>query len=129
MFNESYGDYYVRNRNCHCPRCMSYWLMGPAILITVGVLFLLEQLHVARFGQTFPILLIVIGLVKIGQRSAPDMGHVQPPGPYYPPEVLAQQIRDNVHRTIDQNMARSAGVPPSGPTIDANPPNSEVNRG
>lgn len=128
MFNESYGDYYVRNRNCHCPRCMSYWLMGPALLITIGVLFLLEQLHVAPFGRTFPILLIVIGLVKIAQRSAPDMGHVQPT-PYYPPGYFENQIRNDVQRRIDQDIARKTGVPASGPTIEGNPPSSEVNRG
>jgi hypothetical protein len=58
--------------------------MGPAVLITLGVLFLLEQLHVMRFGQSFPILLIVIGVVKIAQRSGSEFGHVQPPI-YYPP--------------------------------------------
>lgn len=128
MFNDGYGDYYVRNRNCHCPRCMAYWLMGPAILITIGVLFLLEQLHVAPFGRTFPILLIVIGLVKIAQRSAPDMGHVQPT-PYYPPGHLADQIRNDIHRRVNEDIARRTGVPPSGPTIEGNPPNSEANRG
>jgi len=122
MFNEGYGDYYVRNRNCHCPRCMAYWLMGPAILITIGVLFLLEQLHVAPFGRTFPILLIVIGLVKIGQRSAPDMGHVQPT-PYYPPGMYPPPPPPG-------NYAPSSGTQQSSPpTIDANRPNSEVNRG
>jgi hypothetical protein len=78
------SDYYVRNRSCNCLRCASCWLMGPAVLITLGVLFLLEQLHVMRFGQSFPILLIVIGLVKIAQRSGSEVGHIQPPI-YYPP--------------------------------------------
>ena len=128
MFNDGYGDYYVRNRNCHCPRCMAYWLMGPTILITIGVLFLLEQLHVAPFGRTFPILLIVIGLVKIAQRSAPDMGHVQPT-PYYPPVHLADQIRNDIHRRVNEDIARRTGVPPSGPTIEGNPSNSEVKHG
>ncbi|HKT22983.1 MAG TPA: DUF5668 domain-containing protein [Terriglobales bacterium] len=128
MFHDGYGDYYVRNRNCHCPRCMAYWLMGPAILITIGVLFLLEQLHVAPFGRTFPILLIVIGLVKIAQRSAPDMGHVQP-GPYSPLGHLADEIRNDIHRRVNEDIARRTGVPPSGPTIEGNPSNSEVNRG
>ena len=119
MFNDGYGDYYVRNRNCHCPRCMAYWLMGPAILITVGVLFLLEQLHIARFGQTVPILLIVIGLIKIAQRSAPDMGHVQP-APYYPP---------GMYPPPGAYPPQSGRQQSSPPTIDANRPNSEVNRG
>jgi len=113
MAEFGYSDYYVRNRACHCPRCAAHWLMGPAILITVGVLFLLEQLHVFPFGRSFPILLIVIGLVKIAQRSAPDMGHVQP-GPYYPPGSYPPA---------------PGTVPPAPPTISGNPSNSEGNRG
>jgi len=81
--------------------------MGPAVLITVGILFLLEQLHVIQFGRSFPILLIVIGVVKIAQRSAPDTGHIQP-GPYYSPTTT---------------------IPPVPPTISGNRPDSEVNRG
>ncbi len=48
-------------------------LMGPAILLTLGVQFLLESMGVIRFGRTLPLLLIVIGLVKIFQSTtAPD---------------------------------------------------------
>jgi len=101
-----HDDYYVPNRACHCLRCSSRWLMGPAVLITVGVLFLLQQLHIFGFGRTFPVLLIVIGLVKIAQRSAPDTGHIPPP-PYYPPGMQ---------------------VPPAPPAA-SNRPDSEVNRG
>jgi hypothetical protein len=102
-----YDDYYVRNRSCRCPRCASSWLMGPAVLITIGVLFLLEQLHVMPFGRSFPVLLIVIGLVQIARRSAPTTGHIQP-APYYPPGM---------------------NIPPAPPTIPGNPPGSEVKRG
>ena len=128
MADYGYDDYYVRNRACRCPRCVAHWLMGPAILITVGVLFLLEQLHVFTFGRSFPILLIVIGVIKIAQRSAPDYGHIQP-APYYPPGELGDQIRDRVRRNVEENIARSMNVPPTPPTIQGNPPNSEVKRG
>jgi cell wall-active antibiotic response 4TMS protein YvqF len=102
-----YDDYYVPNRACHCLRCSLRSLMGPAVLITVGVLFLLQQLHIFQFGRTFPVLLIVIGLVKIAQRSAPDTGHIQPP-PYYPPGMA---------------------VPPPPAPAGGSRPDSEVNRG
>ena len=101
--------------------------MGPAILVTVGILFLLQQLRVIDFGRSFPILLIVIGLIKIAQRTAPDMGHVQPT-PYYPPGALADQIRDDIRRRTEENVARNMGIPPQGPTIESNP-GSEVKRG
>lgn len=42
-------------------------MTGPLILITLGVLFLLNNLDPARFqfGRMWPVILIVIGLVKI----------------------------------------------------------------
>jgi hypothetical protein len=45
-------------------------LMGPAILLTLGFQFLLDSVGVIRFGRTLPILLVVIGLVKIFQSTA-----------------------------------------------------------
>jgi len=106
--NYDYNDEYIPNRACHCLRCSSRWLMGPAVLITIGVLFLLQQMHIFNFGRTFPVLLIVIGLVKIAQRSAPDTGHIQPP-PHYPPGMP---------------------VPPSPPPpVSSSRSDSEVNRG
>ena len=48
-------------------------LMGPAILLTLGFQFLLDSMGVIRFGRTLPLLLVVIGLVKIFQSTAgPD---------------------------------------------------------
>ena len=47
--------------------------MGPAILLTLGFQFLLDSMGVIRFGRTLPLLLVVIGLVKIFQSTAgPD---------------------------------------------------------
>jgi TM2 domain-containing membrane protein YozV len=45
-------------------------LMGPVILLTLGFQFLLDSMGVIRFGRTLPILLVVIGLVKIFQSTA-----------------------------------------------------------
>ena len=45
-------------------------LMGPAILLTLGFQFLLDSMGVIRFGRTLPLLLVVIGLVKIYQSTA-----------------------------------------------------------
>jgi hypothetical protein len=52
--------------------------MGPAILITVGVLFLLDQLRGGyfSFGNTFPVILIVIGAISLTSALAPMDGHV-----------------------------------------------------
>jgi hypothetical protein len=50
--------------------------MGPVILITLGVLFLLPQfVHRVGFGDLWPIVLIVIGVVKLLESSASTEGH------------------------------------------------------
>ncbi len=61
---------------CPCTRCRSRGLMGPAILITLGVLFLIPQfVHRVNFGDLWPIILIVIGAVKLFEDGASTEGH------------------------------------------------------
>ena len=48
-------------------------IVGPVAMITVGVLFLLQEFTRYRFHNTWPILLIAIGIALVLQRSAgPD---------------------------------------------------------
>jgi hypothetical protein len=58
-------------QTCFRTLCRSGGLMGPVVLVTLGVLFMLNEFDVASFHRTWPILLIVIGLVKvlIGNRN------------------------------------------------------------
>ncbi len=72
---------YIPNRRCQCPRCRAHGLMGAAVLITLGVLFLLQEFYVVHFGESFPALLIVIGVMLYLGRSASTEGHVQPASP------------------------------------------------
>ena len=69
---------YVRNRACHCLRCQSRVIAGAAFLITLGVLFLLQNFDVIDFDRSFPVLLIVGGLCMIATRGASMAGHIQP---------------------------------------------------
>ena len=88
---------YRYNPACGCARCRAHGFMGPAVLITLGVLFLLDQItHIywMEFGRTWPALLIVIGLVMFLQHNAPSTGHVPREYPGYPqmqPPYPAQQ--------------------------------------
>lgn len=69
--------YRYRGGACSCARCRCRGLMGPVILITLGVLFLLPQFfHRVNFGDLWPIILIVIGVVKLLESSASTEGHV-----------------------------------------------------
>jgi hypothetical protein len=64
--------------------------MGPAVIITIGVLFLLHQTRgdMFDFSNTYPIILIVMGAVLLASSMAPMTGHVEPsmaPPPPSPP--------------------------------------------
>jgi hypothetical protein len=63
---------------CACRRCTIRGLMGPAIIITVGVLFLLDQVRGGNFSfeNTYPVILIVIGAISLAAAASPDDGHV-----------------------------------------------------
>ena len=70
---------YRHNNACPCARCRAHGYMGPVILITIGVLFLLDQMgHTSwmDFSYTWPALLIVIGLMMLLQHSASIEGHI-----------------------------------------------------
>jgi hypothetical protein len=63
-------------------------LMGPAILLVLGTTFLLDQMGHISFGRTWPMVLIVIGLVLFWQRTAPTATRppMPPSTPSMPPE-------------------------------------------
>lgn len=71
---------YRRNRNCPCARCRAHSLMGAAILVTLGVLFLLDTNGIVWFGQSWPVLLLVIGAFVFLTRSASTENHIDPYG-------------------------------------------------
>jgi cell wall-active antibiotic response 4TMS protein YvqF len=82
---------------CRCQSCTVRGMMGPAILITLGVLFLLHQVRGGHFdfGNTWPVLLMVIGIILLASSVAPRAGHVEPapsiaatPPPPMPPPVV-----------------------------------------
>jgi Domain of unknown function (DUF5668) len=70
------------------PRSVVRAVRGPITLITLGVLFALNNFTQYRFEQTWPVLLIVFGLLSLVRRGfepppeAPPGGF--PPGGYQP---------------------------------------------
>ncbi len=68
---------YRRRRNyCGCERCTRRSLMGPAIMITLGMLFMIgEFVRRVDFGDLWPVILIVIGVIKLLEFSASTEGH------------------------------------------------------
>src|SRR5580698_2803774 len=66
------------NPKCRCPRCTLRSLLGPAVIVTVGVLFLLQQMRggCSVFGTTCPVILVVIGAILLASPLAPMTGHI-----------------------------------------------------
>jgi hypothetical protein len=77
---------------CTCRRCSIRGLMGPVIVVTVGVLFLLQEMRDGYFdfGNTYPVILIVIGLISLASAMAPGEGHVSST-PAVPPTIPPTQ--------------------------------------
>jgi hypothetical protein len=79
-------------------------ITGPVVLITVGVLFAFDRFTDFRFSQTWPVLLIVVGLLKLaggGRRRfnpyyppTPPNPSAPPPPPSPPPNFSDSQYND-----------------------------------
>jgi hypothetical protein len=86
-------------------RCRTGSVVGPAVLVTVGALSLIENLDGPGWGRTWPVLLLVIGLTKLLQRQIPSSSGVDAPPPI------------------------PGGAGPIGVQGEVQPPSSEVKHG
>lgn len=105
---------YKYNPYCSCSRCRAHGYMGPAVLITLGVLFLFSQatpVYWLEFDHTWPALLIVIGLILFLEHNASAAGHV--PRGYIPAPT----------GTPVQGYTPAPGAPPQAP-VPPPPPSS-----
>ncbi len=59
---------------------------GPAILITIGGISLLDNLHGPGWDRTWPLILLVIGAVKLLERGGHLGGPAAPPPGSFPPQ-------------------------------------------
>jgi hypothetical protein len=78
---------------------MNRWLLirrlrGPAFLLMFGVTALLHEWHILSFGQSWPLYLVLAGVLALAERAAftaPDPSQTPPGyppyagGPPYPP--------------------------------------------
>lgn len=71
--------------------------MGAAMLITLGALFLLSVWAHVRFHHTWPVVLIVLGVMMFLRSSGSTAGHIAPgaaatslPTPPSAPEATAE---------------------------------------
>jgi hypothetical protein len=104
-------------------------IRGPVTLITLGVLFALNNFTPYRFHQTWPVLLIVFGLLSLLRRGTEPVpvNPVPPPPPqwnYQPPAAPSAGYRQSTYTgtaagTVD---APGAGTPAKGGFGTSAPP-------
>jgi hypothetical protein len=75
---------------CSCKRCTIRGMMGPAILITLGLLFLLGETRGwgFSFGRTWPVVLIVSGAINLISALSSTEGHIGTGAPVAPAPQL-----------------------------------------
>ena len=79
-------------RSCNCARCRISGLMGPAVLITIGVIFFIGQTNWDySIGQLWPVILIVVGLIQVLCAVASSEGHVGPGASWQNPSQAPPQ--------------------------------------
>ncbi len=66
------------NRCCECERCARGRMIGGVVLLTLGALFLLSEFTRFGFHSTWPVLLIVGGIVMVWVNAASREGHLSP---------------------------------------------------
>jgi hypothetical protein len=91
---------------CRCARCTIRALVGPAVIVTIGVLFLLQQARGGYFdfGNTYPVILVVIGAILLASSLAPMEGHISstavPPAAPPAPGSTANVPPSSTHSTF-----------------------------
>jgi len=91
---------------------------GPVLLMTLGVLLAVHQFTGISFDQTFPVLIIVFGLMWMLERMVPRTGvnlPAQPTAPVTLPPMdhdplLYDPLRE-VHRNVYGDVPRKAAAP------------------
>ena len=101
LFAKHWGLLGTYRPTCVCERCRTSKLMGPAILVTLGVVFLIG------FFKAWPAILLVVGAVKLMQSNASTNGHLGPLPPRIPP-VVPPGFPQNAAPPAPQNPEQTA---------------------
>jgi hypothetical protein len=84
---------------------------GPLMLITLGVLIAVHQFGMLRFGTTWPVLVIVFGVLKLLERV------VRPAVPAAAPGGYASPYPPNYTPNPGYSVPPSNPQPPGGPVL------------
>ena len=72
-------------------------LRGPAVLLLIGVMALLSQANILGWGQSWPLILILLGLLMLAERAAlAGENYPPPPGTPWPNTAQATGQTSNL---------------------------------
>jgi len=108
---------------------MNTWLLirrlrGPAFLVLVGITALLNQWGVLSFGRSWPLYLILAGVLGLAERAAMAAAPPAVP-PVYPGAYMPAGYSPGGYGAAPAYtgpMPQSAPVPPSGPAVVSGSP-------
>jgi hypothetical protein len=92
---------------CYCERCRMRGILWPVVWFTMGVLFLMDNLHGPDIERTWPLFLLVVGAVKLLQSNASDAGHLGGPPVIPPPETGVAPPPPPPEAPVNQEQASS----------------------
>ena len=87
-------------------RSLVHAVRGPITLITLGILFALNNFTPYGFDKTWPVLLIVFGLLSLMRRGMEPPPSPPPPAPNFPPPYAYPQQSGYAHSTYSQPPAK-----------------------
>ena len=90
-------------------------IRGPITLITLGVLFALQNFTNLGFDKTWPVLLIVFGLLSLIRRGTePSLQPASPPPVYYPPASAPPPPPASAPGSFRQSQYSEPAAPAAG---------------
>jgi hypothetical protein len=104
-------------------------IRGPITLITLGALFVLNNFTIYGFDKTWPVLLIVFGLLSLLKRSVmappapPAPPQFPPPNYNYPPPPAGGSYSGSTYAQPGPSKGGfGTTAPPRAPETAQNPP-------
>jgi hypothetical protein len=76
-----YRNYERAQRGASGRGCGTRWLMGPVMVLTTGIIFMLDTLDIASVDRTWPAWILAVGIVKLIQSRVSSYAGPLPPAP------------------------------------------------
>lgn len=96
-------------------------IKGPVMILVFGVTALLDQWHILTYGQSWPLYLIVFGVLQLAERAA--WAEAQYPGQYPgPPTGPGQYPGPSSGQPQPGNWGGPNVPPPSSTALTITPP-------